>query len=440
MSADLLQIAARVEARARALGAEEATATVSRGVQTSLIRRDGKIEQASEATSRGLVFSVLVDGRYSSHSTSDLRDDAIEAFLRQAVHATRFLEEDRDYALPEASLCGRSVSEAALEQYDPAYEARTADARAADSADIEGEIAARKPDGTLSVAVHIGDGYSDTARVMSNGFSDVVRDAWFVSGAEMTLQDGERRPEASAYFATRFLADLPSHRSVAEDTVARARERIGSGPVASGAYTLVLANRAAGGLLGVLGGPLSGGALHQGRSCLAGKKGQRIGSDLLTIIDDPTVPRGLASRPWDGDGLFARPFPVVQAGVLENYYIGVYYGRKLGMPYTSAGRSNWVIPPGPTSWREAVKGIPRAIYVDGFLGGNSNPVTGDFSFGIRGMLVENGVLTRSLSEMNVSGNLKSIFERLVAVSDDPWSFGSVRSPALVLDGVQFSGV
>lgn len=436
---DLLDIAASVEKRARALGADEVSATVSRSVQTSVIRRDGKIEQASEATSKSLVFSVLADGKYSSHSTSNLRPDAVDAFLAQAVAATRFLEPDPEHALAEPELCGRAVAEAALDLNDPAYAHRTADERSHDAEAIETAIRAKQPAGTLSVATHVGDGASETARAASNGFSDVVRDAWFVLGGELTFQDGARRPEAAAFYATRYLADLPGVEQIATDTVDRAKERIGSGPIASGSYPLILANRAAGKLLGALAGPLSAGALHQGRSCMIGKMGTRVGSPLLTLIDDPFVPRGLASRPWDGDGLFAKRFSIVEAGILRNYYVNVYYGRKLGMPYTTGGRSNWTVPAGDRPWEAIAKDLPKAIYVDGFLGGNSNAVTGDFSFGIRGLLLEHGVVTKSLSEMNVSGSVLNVFERLVAVGNDPYVYSSCRSPTLVLDGVQFSG-
>ena len=109
------------------------------------------------------------------------------------------------------------------------------------------------------------------------------------------------------------------------------------------------------------------------------------------------------------------------------------------MPATSTGRSNWVVPPGDRSWQDVAAAWPRAIYVTSFLGGNSNAASGDFSFGIRGRLVENGVLTSSLGEMNVSGNLLELLERLVAVGDDPWTWSSVVSPTLLFDGVSFSG-
>lgn len=438
---DLLDLAERVVARARALGADEVTALASRGSHTSITRRDGKVEQATEATSRSVSVSLLVDEKFSSHGTSDLRPDALDAFLARAIEATRYLETDPDRRLPDPALCGRLVSDDQLEQLDPNHLSYTASDRAESAEALERAVTERAPASTISSATYVADGVSVLARVTSNGFADTQADGWFTGGAEMTITDPDgRRPEASAFYGARHRATLPGAGLIADEVVARALERVGSGPIASGAYTMVLENRAARQILGVLGGALSGNALHHQRSCLAGKLGERIGSDLLTIVDDPTVPRGLASRPWDGDGLIAERRPIVSNGVLQQYYLGVYYARKLGMPVTTGGRSNWILPVGTRSWREIAAEHGKVIFVNGFLGGNNNAATGDFSFGIQGVLLEGGVPTRPVSEMNVSGNTLTIFHQLVEAANDPWTFSSVITPSLVFTDVQFSGV
>src|SRR5690606_29394259 len=137
LMSELLELAERTTARLLQLGADEAAVTVSQGTHTTIARRDGKVEQATEATTRGLVVSVLADGRYSSNSTSDLRPEALDAFLKRSVDATRYLEPDPDRALPPAELCGRGVSEAQLDQDDPTWYARTAEDRAAEALRLE---------------------------------------------------------------------------------------------------------------------------------------------------------------------------------------------------------------------------------------------------------------------------------------------------------------
>jgi len=435
----LLDLAEQVVARTRALGAEEVNATVSQGSHVTINRRGGRVEQSTEATTRGLVVSLLANGRFTSNSTSDLRPEALDGFLKRCVAAAAYLEPDPDRALPDGDVCGRGTSQEALEQDDPAWYARTAEDRAAFAEDLEGVLNERSGDDVVSQAVYSADGQAEVVRVMSNGFSDINRGAWFAAGGEMTLREGDKRPESSAYFAARYLDDLPDHATISDEIVRRTRERLGAGPVASGTYPLILANRAAGRLLGTLAGPLSGSALHNRRSCFPDHLGKAIASSKLDILDDPTVPRGLGSRPWDGDARVAKPCPIIEDGVLRSYYVNTYYGRKLGVAPTTGSRSNWVVRAGERSWEQIAAAFPKAILVTGFLGGNSNSTSGDFSFGIRGRLIEHGTPTTSLSEMNVSGNVVDIFHRLAEVADDPWGWSAVMSPTLIFEDVDFSG-
>jgi PmbA protein len=436
---DLLDLAERVVAKARREGADEVVVAVSQGSHVTLQRRARKVEQATEATTRGLSLSILADDRYTNSSTSDLRPDALDTFVRRCVEAARVLEPDPDRRLPDAAWCGRGVTEEALDQDDPAWARRTAEDRARQATEIEESLLNSGRDDVISATSYVADGRSEVVRVQSNGFADATRGAWFSASSEITLAEGDKRPEASAHYACRHLSDLPAVGLVAHEAVERVEQRLGAKPAPSGAYAMLLENRVAGQILGSLGGPLSGAALHEGRSCLADRLETAIASDVLTIVDDPTIPRGLGSRPWDGDALVAKPMAVLERGVLQTYYVSVYYGRKLGVPPTTGGRSNWVVAPGTRSPAAIARDLDQAILVTGFIGGNSNSTTGDFSYGIRGLLLERGEVVAPLSEMNVSGNLLRLLGQLEEVADDPWMWSSIRSPTLLFRDVQFSG-
>jgi PmbA protein len=435
-----LDVAARVVAQCKALGADEVSASLSEGTSVEISRRDGKIEQASEASTRRLGISLLIDGRYSSHSTSDLRPEALTAFLTRAVAATRYIEQDPDRAFAPIEQCGRGATDAELDTFDPAYNAWSADDRAQLALRMEDALLSRKGDDFVSATAWMSDGLGRTAQATSHGFADVSGGAWYALGGTVTLSEaGGRRPEGSSSYSARYRSDLPDADAIAEDAYLRAREAMGAGPIASGRYPMILLNRAAGRVLGTLSSPLSGYAIHQGKSCLADKLGQKIGSELLSIEDDPTIPRGLGSGPWDDDLLIARPRTILERGVLRSHYVDVYHARKLGIEPTSGGKSNWVLPVGDESWEEIAKRYDKAILVTGFLGGNAHGLTGDFSFGIRGKLLENGVPTTPLAEMNVTGNTLRIFHQLAALGNDPWMWSTTRSPTLIFEDVQFSG-
>ncbi len=202
----------------------------------------------------------------------------------------------------------------------------------------------------------------------------------------------------------------------------------------------MLDNRAAGRLVGFLAGPLSAASLQQRRSFYEGKRGTQVGSALLTLADEPLLPRGLGSRLFDGEGIAARRLPIFEAGVLRNYYVDTYYGRKLKLDPTTGGRSNLAWGLGPKSKLELIADAKNGFYVTSFLGGNSNGTTGDFSLGVSGFRIRGGRIAEPVAEMNVAGNHLELWQRLVAVGNDPFPYSALRTPTLVFEGVQFAGL
>jgi PmbA protein len=167
---------------------------------------------------------------------------------------------------------------------------------------------------------------------------------------------------------------------------------------------------------------------------------KQVCSDKLALVDDPTLERGLASRFFDGEGLAARVMPVFDGGILMNYYIDAYYARKLGAEPTAGWPSNVVMKPGSRSLEAMIKDIDQGILVQGFIGGNSNSTTGDFSIGVMGQLIENGQVVAPVNEMNISGNARDFFMGLAEVGNDPYRYSSLMTPSLLFEGVHFSGV
>jgi PmbA protein len=131
---------------------------------------------------------------------------------------------------------------------------------------------------------------------------------------------------------------------------------------------------------------------------------------------------------------------MIEKGVLRQFYADNYYGKKLGMEPTSGSDSNLLFECGEKSLDELVKGAKEGILVNGFIGGNSNPTTGDFSYGIVGLLIENGEIVKAVNEMNISGNGKDFWNQLVAMGNEPYPYSSCMTPSMVFEKVQFSGL
>jgi PmbA protein len=192
-------------------------------------------------------------------------------------------------------------------------------------------------------------------------------------------------------------------------------------------------------LLGRLLSSLSAGSIQQKRSFLADKMGEKIASSCLSVTDQPHLPRRGGSRVYDSEGIATSPMSIIEDGVLQSFFVDTYYGRKLGLAPTSGSASNLVLSLGEHNCEELLSEVGEGIYVTSWLGGNANGTTGDFSFGVRGHLIEGGKLAAPVEEMNVSGNFLELFSQLSMVGNDPVPWSSFRVPTLVFDGVQFSG-
>ena len=434
---NLMDIADRSVAHLAKKGAKESAVSIGRGRSIECEIREKKVEKLQESASASMSVAVYADGKYSGHSTNDLRWESVERFLDNALAMTKILEPDPFRTLPDPKLyANRPTVE--LGMNDPGYAAVETAARKKFAREIEDAALAQGGE-IQSVSTAFSDGWGESIRVTSNGFKGQEEYTSFSAYAECTVRDGEKRPEDYWYIASRKFADIKDPDMIGRTAVERAKSRIGAKKIAGGKMDVAVENRAAGRLLGFFLAASTAGALQQKRSFLDGKIGQKVISDKLTITDDPLIVGALASRHFDGEGISAKRMPVIEKGVLKNFFVDTYYGRKLQMEPTTGGWSNLVIEPGKKDLAAMTKGIKRGIVVTSFLGGNSNSLTGDFSVGIQGYLVENGERAHPISEMNLSGNHKEFWDSLAEVGSDPWLVSSVRIPTLLFGNVAVSG-
>ncbi len=436
MKEELLSLSAAAVEAAKAAGAGDAWAGASRSRTVEFQVRDGTLEKVSEATSQGLGLELWVDGRYSSHRTTDLRPEALERFAREAVELTRHLQPDPFRQIPDPALFeGRPQVD--LDLVDSGVASMSREDREELCRQQNQQLAGQ--DKVISATSGTNDGHSVSASVSSNGFSGTHEETWLWLGSEVTLDDGDSRPEGWMWGGGPHRAQAPSADAVAAETMKRARDRLGTqkGPTLNG--VMVVDPASAGRLLARLLSPATGSAVQQGRSFWADRRGQRVLSDKLTIVDDPLLPRGHGSRLYDGEGIAARKRTIIDQGALADLYIDTYYGRKLGEEPTTGSPSNRIVTPGSRDLAAILGDLDHGVYVTSWLGGNADSTTGDFSFGMRGHLVTNGKLGGPIGEMNVTGNLIDLFANLVEVGSDPWPYSSLVVPTLVFDGVDFSG-
>lgn len=440
MNKEMYDLAAWSIKAAKSAGADDCRVGINSERLVEISYRERKPENIKEAATKGLFIEVFANGRYSGQSTSDLCKDALKDFISKAVATTKLLAEDPYRTLPDPKYYeGRADVD--LGVLDPDYGTLTPEGRHSMVKTIEESCLAKGGEKVISVTAEGYDSRSESIVLTSNGFEGYRESTVYWAGASMTVQDeGDRRPEGYNYVVAVRKKDMPSPEEIGAVAASRTLDLLGGKKIQTETLPIIIENRNVSRILWGFLAAMHGSNIQQKRSFLIDKKGQKIGSDHFTVIDDPFVKGGLNSRLFDGDGFATKKRTMIDKGVLKEFYVDWYYSRKLGWEPTTGGPSNLIIPPGKRSVKEIMKDLGRGIFITGFIGGNSNSTTGDASIGIIGQLFEDGVPVQAVAEMNIAGNHLEFWNHLAEVANDPWVYSSQRMPSLVFTDVVVSGV
>jgi PmbA protein len=434
------ELADWVIGRTKKAGANDCKVTVSKRRIVEINYRDHKPEVIKEASTQNLYLEVFINNRFAGQSTPDFRPATLEDFITGVVGTAKIMEEDPYRTLPDPKYY-TGVTDADLQLADPDYDSLTPEERHAMARAVEDACLEKGGDRVISVEAGEYDEFYEEYAKSSNGFEGSTKSTYCQAGASMTAQDeGDRRPAGYNYIVCRYRSDLPSLEDIGAEAASRTLDLMGGRKMPTTTIPVIIENRSAARILGNLVDPMSASSIQQKRSFLADKKGKSIGSRLLTLTDDPFILRGLGSQYYDGDGFPARKRDLLTEGTINEFLVDWYYGRKLGWEPTSGSISNIIIPPGTRSVDEIIRDLGRCILITGFIGGNSNSTTGDFSVGIIGKLYENGRFAQNVAEMNMADNHLNFWNKLVEVANDPWVYSQARLPSLVFDNIVVSGV
>jgi PmbA protein len=419
-------------------GCSASRISVGSGTESSFEYRDTRLEQLQQSSQNQFSVSLFVDGRFGTYSTNRIEKNELKKFIRNAIDATRYLAADPHRTLPNPDLYYKG-NDAPDDCYDKRFEQLQPDEKQ-QLAKAAVEEAFQADPHVISVAGSCGDSDWFSYLVDSNGFEGEKAQTSFSLSAEVSLKgkDGAR-PESWWYDSAIFWDSLQKE-GIGKKALERALRKLGQEKIKSGVYPMVVDNMNAGNLLEPVIAALNGGQLAQKNSFLAGRLGRKIASGKWTLKDEPHLPLAQGSRRFDNEGVATRPRTVIENGVLQTYFIDTYNAGRLQMPPTISGASVLTFGQGTRDVDGLVAQLKKGILVTGFNGGNSNSSTGDFSFGIEGFLIENGKLTKPVSEMNVTGNMLTLWERLAETGNDARLNASWRTPSLLFEGVSFSGI
>lgn len=418
-------------------GAQQVSVNIYDSRSNSIEIRDQKIDSLKESNRNGLTIYLYVDKKYSSNTTNRLNKEELFRFVDEAIAATRFLAVDEYRALPEPEFYYKGENKD-LKNFDNSLDSVDAKTKIEIANQALNE-AFKKDDRIISVESSYSDNIYTEVLVTSNGFKGENIGTNVSLSVSVSLKTETGRPSDYWYENAIFFNKLKKT-DIGKKALERSIKKIDPKKIASGKYQVLIENRVTGNLLSPVYDSLQGSNIYLKQSFLAGKENKQIASSIMTVYDDPTIISGPGSRLFDGEGLAAVKRPIIENGILKNFYIDSYYGKKLGMKPTSGSSSNVIFNTGTRSLDNMLGSMKRGVFITGFIGGNCNGSTGDFSYGIEGYYVEEGKIVHPVNEMNISGNMSQFWLNLVETGNDVIEGESTRIPSLRFENIDLSGI
>jgi PmbA protein len=433
----LASVAQRAVELARRLGADQAEAGVSFDEGLSVTVRMGELESVERQRDRGLAVTVYRDARKGSASTTDFAASSVEDTVRKALSIGSFTAADEYAGLADAALMAKDPPD--LELYFP----WDLDVDRATDIALRAENAARGLDARIanSEGATVSTGVGHRVYANSHGFVGGYPTSTYSTSCSVVARSNGSLERDYWYSVSRSPDELESPESVGAEAARRAIKRLDARQLSTRVVPVIFPAELAKGLFGHLIAAIRGTAQYRRASFLLGAAGQQVLPAFVDITEDPLIPRGLASAPFDGEGVATKRRELVTAGVLQGYVLSSYSARRLGLPTTgnAGGIHNLLVRPTSGPIEDIIKACNEAFVVGELLGQGVNIVTGDYSRGAAGFWVERGEIVHPVHEVTIAGTLKDLLANIRAVGSDIDRRGTVRCGSVLVEGLTLAG-
>jgi PmbA protein len=390
-------------------GADAAEVYLETGRRLSIDVRNGELETVEEAASQGAGFRVFVKGRMAFSSCNDLREASLDSAIGRAIEFARSTTADANNVLPDE----RDVT-AVEGLYDPAIAKATMEQKIALAKAVE-TLAMKDPRITKSAGSGYGEGEREIFIANSNGLSKSYKASSCSVGVSLVCEKGEQKASGGETCSRRFFADLKPPSEIAARAIERATELLDPRMVKTQRAAVIFGPEVGASILGGILGAINGETVLQGASFLGNKLNQKIASDLVTLVDDPTRPRGPGSKPFDGEGVPTQKRVLVDKGVLKGFLYNTIAARRAGGRSTGnasrggftglpgIGPHNFFMAAGATPPADIVKATKVGLLLKGVTGYGINVVNGNYSGGAEGLWIENGQVAYPVKGLTIAG-------------------------------------
>lgn len=447
MTVELENIAQQLLDEARKAGAESADTIVAQSSNIEVDVRNGRLENVERTEGINAGLRVLIGQRQACVSGSDLTKDSITAMAEQSVYMAKASPIDRHSGLACPDQLAKNTDTHFLELIDTSEQLSLEHLK---ELAAEAELAAIEvPLVSQCDSAGAGCGTKTICVAGSHGFQGSYKKS-MTSVYCSAISGQESQMEVDYCSESRvFASDLPKPAEIGELAGERVAAKAGSSRPPTGSYPVLFDERCSSSLIGHILLAINGSEISRGSSWLLDAKGSLILPEGVSIIEDPLLARHHSSRPFDAEGLPTSKRHIVENGILNNWILDLATARKLGLQSTanasrglssppSPAVTNIVFPDGDKSREDLIKDLGTGLIVSSLIGSTINPVTGDYSRGAYGFWVENGEVTRPVSELTIAGNLMQFLKSIIPANDSR-PFKKYRVPSLLVEGLTIAG-
>ena len=435
-------------------GADSARISLNKSVSDSITILNGQTDKISHAADRSMYFYIFSQGKYGTFSTNRIEDDDIESFVENAIKMVRLLGEDACRRLPEKErTASDAVTGTELGLYDENYSEDGSQSRMERAQRLSAwdrhPASINKAYDIISEECEYTESYDDTFLIDSQGFEGRHTETCFSAFTEITISDIKGNKYSGFWWENTPFYDRLDIDGISGTALKRAVSQIDPKRRRGGKYRMVVDSGTASRLVSPIITALNASSIQQKMSFLDGSAGRKVFSEGFSLMDMARTPGKAGSRLYDTEGVATKDTAIIEKGVVKQYFVNTYMSHKMGIEPTVEDISRPCLVPyikgedlsnteKEVSLKDILKLCGNGIYVTGFNGGNCNPVTGDFSYGVEGFAFSRGKITHPVREMLITGNIIELWNSLVAVGSDARECSRWQIPTLAFEGVSFS--
>ena len=431
----LKKLAENFSSNLKKSGATESSVLISNSISESVNIRNKKLDGSTRSDSLNVLLTAYVGKKKSSISSSNLDESHINELIKKCVEMAKITPEDEHNSLPDSELYFKGIKN--LDLYDETF---IENSKKIDFIKEAEDEAFKKKEVVNTNGSGFSQNKSNFILANSNGFIDGYKSSNFSAYCEVVAKSNGSMERDYEYSSKRFFKDLLEPKKIGEKASELAIKKLKPRKIKSKKMKVIFDKRIAKNFLSSFASAISSGTIAKGTTFLKNKLNTEIFNKKINIIDKPDIVKGSGSRYFDIEGTSTNKLSLVENGVLKNYFIDTYNGKKINMKSNgrASGTTNLYFENGDVDYKNLINSDKEILYINETFGRGANIITGDYSVGASGFMVENGEFIYPVSEITIAGDLNDIFNKMVLGNDLQFNY-STNSPTMLVDELTVGG-